>query len=98
MDRGHLPDTGRFAVGQCGATENTHIIHLADSDSDTRRTVIVTLPNPDGFDPPDYDPYFLIPVKKAADVLAAHLDGLPPQTVAVEFDAAGKLVSFSTDS
>jgi hypothetical protein len=95
MGRGHLPDTGRFAVGQCGTTENTHIIHLADFD--TRRTLVVILPNPDGFDPPEYDPYFLIPVKKAVDALATNLDGLPPQTVAVEFDAANKLVSFSTD-
>lgn len=95
MERGHLPDTGRFGVGQCGATESTHLVHLADSD--TRRTIIVTLPNLDGFDPPDHDPYFLIPVKNAADALAEHLDNLPRETVAVEFDAVGKLVSFSTD-
>jgi hypothetical protein len=75
--------------------EDTHNVHL--DDPNTRRTIVVTLPNPNGFVAPDDDPDFVVPGNKAADALTRHLDDLPPETVAITIDETGKLLSFCTD-
>ena len=86
---------GRFTFGGHGVTENTHNVHF--DDPNTRRTIAVTLPNPNGYAAPDGDPDFVVPGNKAADALTRHLDDLPPETVAIIIDETGKLLSFCTD-
>ena len=65
-------------------------------DSDTRRVVRITLPNPHGFDFPEDDPDCMWPLKKAADALEEHLANVPPETVGIEVDEAERLLAFGT--
>ncbi|KAK4038569.1 hypothetical protein C8A01DRAFT_47835 [Parachaetomium inaequale] len=89
------PDLGRFFFSSHAVCRDTHVVHLYDPD--TRRNVHVTLPNPGGFDPPPDDPLFLAPDKDAADALTEHNHHVPPETVGIEVDETGRLVSFDTD-
>ncbi|KAK4150439.1 hypothetical protein C8A00DRAFT_36975 [Chaetomidium leptoderma] len=89
------PDLRGFGFEGHGIMETTHDVSLYDSD--TRRTILVTLPNPRGLTPPDDDPEFWLPTEKAADALTIHLEHVPPDTVAIEVDEMGKLLSFCTD-
>ncbi len=80
-----------------GVERNTHEISLLNFD--TRRSIEVTLPNTSGcFELPD-DPEFEIPVSEAAKALRTYLDSADahPETVAIEIDKDGKLLSFCTD-
>ena len=90
-----MPDLCGF--GQLGhaVLRDQHKILLRNGD--TRRAVWVTLPNPDGHEPPDHDPEFNKPLETAARALRGLLDQLPADTVAVDLDAAGGLVSSSTN-
>jgi hypothetical protein len=75
--------------------QRTHVFGLWDSD--TRRLIVVTLPNPRGFDIFAHEADEDIPVK-AAKALAKHLGHLPrATTVAIEVDERLRLVSYSTD-
>ncbi|KAG7293955.1 hypothetical protein NEMBOFW57_004016 [Staphylotrichum longicolle] len=65
---------------------------------DSQAIDLVILPNPHGSDPLDDDPEYLVPLKRAADILTECLERLPPETVrSIQVDEAGKLSSFSTD-
>jgi hypothetical protein len=86
-------------VGRCS------FLHLTIDDAfdiglcerDMRRAVRVMMPNPHGMVPPDDDPEFSVPLKKAADILARYIDQLPPQAVAIEVDQDGALLFVSTN-
>lgn len=85
-----------FGFGAQAALHDTHEVYLHDSD--TRSTIQVTLPNPDGMEPPENDPNLEIPLTKAAEALRKHLDtGLLHDVVAIEIDKNGKLLSRRTD-
>jgi len=85
-----------FGFGAQAALYDTHEVYLHDTD--TRSTIQVTLPNPDGMEVPEHDPNLDIPLNKAADALRKHLDaGLPHDTVAIEIDKTGELLSCRTD-
>ena len=90
-----VPDTCGFGNLGHGVMRDKHEICLMNGD--TRRAVRVRLPNPDGYEPPDHDPEFNKPLETAARALRGLLDRLPADTVAVDLDAAGGLVSSSTD-
>lgn len=78
------------------------IIHGIDIDSgfhqltlfdpSSRRRIVVTMPNPDGLELPDYDPKLLLPLTKTMGVLGTHLKNLPPECVAIKVDADGNLL------
>jgi hypothetical protein len=85
----------RFGNYGCGTMEDTREVHVVDFD--TRHDVLVTLPNPDGFMVLNDDLEGEIPIAKAIHALSTHLDDLPPETVAVELDETGKLLSFNTN-
>jgi hypothetical protein len=75
--------------------QRTHVFGLWDSD--TRRLIVVTLPNPHGFDIFAHEADEDIPVK-AGKALAKHLGHLPrATTVAIEVDERLRLLSYSTD-
>lgn len=65
-------------------------------DPDSRRSIEVTMPNPDGPEPPDHDPEFLVAMRKAMHILGAHLNDLPPDCVAIDVNAAGNLLEVCT--
>lgn len=90
-----VPDMCGFGNLGHGVMPDKHEICLMNWD--TRRAMCVTLPNPDGHEPPDHDPEFNKPLETVARALRGLLDGLPADTVAVDLDAAGGLVSSSTD-
>ncbi|KAK3302626.1 uncharacterized protein B0T15DRAFT_577693 [Chaetomium strumarium] len=74
-----------------------HVVSLYDSD--TRRTVLVEVPNEWGWEVPDVeDPEFWVPLQKATAALAEHLDNLPHGTSRVKVDQARSVVSFDTDA
>lgn len=90
------PDMGRFALVYQYILSDTHEVVLHNLD--TRRTVLVSLPNPDGFEiNHDNDPEGLLPVKNAVEVLEKHTADLPPDTVAMYTDGSS-LLSVSTDA
>ncbi len=85
-----------FGFGAQAALHDTHEVYLHDPD--TRSTIQVTLPNPDGMEAPEHDPNLDIPLNRAADALRKHLNaGLPHDTVAIEIDQTGELLSCRTD-
>jgi hypothetical protein len=88
-------DLGRFVLQWQQVLGATHMVSLYDPD--TKRVVVVTLPNPDGHGRPAHDPELDIPVTKAAEVLTKHLDQLPPATVTIKVDKRARILSFSTD-
>ncbi|KAK4034198.1 hypothetical protein C8A01DRAFT_39328 [Parachaetomium inaequale] len=88
-------DLGRFGLQGQQVFRDTHMVSLYDPD--TRRVIVVTLPNPDGFGQPAHDPALEIPLTKAAEALTKHLDHLPPAAVAIEVDKRARLLSFSTN-
>jgi hypothetical protein len=89
------PDLGRFAELDMSVMYDKFDVGLCEQDM--RRAVRVMMSNPDGMVPPDDDPEWSIPQKKAADILAQYIDQLPPQAVAIEVDQEGALLSVSTD-
>jgi hypothetical protein len=89
------PDLGRFAELDMSVMYDKFDVGLCEQGM--RRAVRVMMPNPDGMVPPDDDPEWSIPQKKAADILAQYIDQLPPRAVAIEVDQAGALLSVSTD-
>jgi hypothetical protein len=90
-----FPDLGRFGLLSLGVYWDT--FDFAFHEGDMRRAIRVTMPKPGGLVPPDDDPEYQIPLKKAADVLTRHIDHLPPQAVKIEVDQGGNLVSVSTN-
>lgn len=93
---GEFPDIGHFDLRSMHFDGGTFEIELHDYD--TRRTVMVAVPNPNGMLPSDDDPEGYIPLKKAADFLDQHMDDLPAEAVAIKLDAGGNMLSVSTDS
>src|SRR5690348_15462895 len=93
---GKFPDIGHLDLRSLHFDGATFEIKLHDHD--TRRTVVVSVPNPNGMLPLDDDPEGYIPLKKAADFLGQHMDDLPDGAVAVKLDAGGNMLSVSTDS
>lgn len=89
------PDLGRFSVFNLGIPHDSFCVVLCDGD--TRRAVQVTMSNPDGMVSREDDPEFFIPQKRAADILARHIDHLPVQAVAINVDQDGTLVSLPAD-
>lgn len=96
-------DNGLFASANKKLRENEHVFHV--DDVDTRRTIVVTLPEHSAFDPPQGNLdksanvraiIYKDNLKKATDALAMHRDSLPSNTVAIKVDEAAKLLSFST--
>jgi len=94
MDPNNI-DLGPFLWRGHGICQTSHDIDLYHTD--TRRTLRVALPNAHGFNPPDDDPDYLVLLKRAAEILAECMDRLPPETVSIQVDEGGKLISFSTD-
>ncbi|KAG7285726.1 hypothetical protein NEMBOFW57_008020 [Staphylotrichum longicolle] len=89
-------DIGRFHYFSHAWLLDTHEVGLYDPE--TRRVITVTLPNPDGhFNLDDGEPDDITPVNKAGAALIAHLDDLPPETVGLKIDEAGKVLSFWAD-
>ncbi len=86
-----------FFPGTQAVLADTHVLSVFDID--TRSTIQVTLPNFDGWEPPEHDPNLEIPVGKAAEALRKYMDAdqIPPETVAIEIDENGKLLSCNTN-
>ncbi|KAG7285179.1 hypothetical protein NEMBOFW57_009800 [Staphylotrichum longicolle] len=73
----------------------THQVQLYDADS--RRPIVVTIPNPDGPEPPDHDPEFDLAMLKAMRILGTHLNNLPPECVAISANETGELLDVYRD-
>ena len=94
-----LPEVSRFDfLGQYNDRQNGSRLHIAGLyDFETRRPVSVRLQIRPGVVYPDYDTEFEAHGEKAIAALTEHLDNLPLETVEIEVDETGGLLSFSTD-
>ncbi len=86
-----------FSCSQQWIDEQVHDVELLNSD--TRSAIRVTIPNHDGVELLEHDPNDEIPVDKAAEWLSRHLNAgrIPPDTVAIEVDDTGALLSCRSD-